>query len=187
VAIDRKGFLKRQSKKALSNQLIITNQLETLMNLTQTQQEAKNAYLNIQQEKMLALYKNASLTEKKAIIKNIDSFLPVTSESEKVFWLKFRRKLEMMLEPKFSLGRVFLTNGAKEALNESNQSANEFLSLHQTGNWGIVGKEDAEENEFSLKNGFRLLSAYKTSKNLKLWIITEADRSSTTVLLPSEY
>jgi hypothetical protein len=127
------------------------------------------------------------IEEKKAIIKNIDSFLSVTSESEKVFWLKFRRKLEMMLEPKFSLGRVFLTQGAKEALTESKQDAFEFLSLHQTVNWGIVGKEDAEENEFSLKNGFCLLSAYKTFRNVKLWIITEADRSSTTLLLPSEY
>lgn len=157
------------------------------MNLTQTQQEAKDAYLNNQQQKMLALYKDATITEKKAIIKNIDSFLPVTSESEKVFWLKFRRKLEMMLEPKFSLGKVYLTVGAKEALEKSGQNANEFLSLHHSGNWGIVGKEDAEENEFSLKNGFRLLSAYKTSNDVKFWIITEADRSSTTILLPSEY
>lgn len=136
-------------------------------NLTQTQQEAKTAYLNNQQDKMLAIYKDASVTEKKAIIKQIDSFLPVTSEAEKVFWLKFRRKLEMMIEPKFSLGQVFLTQGAKQALFESSQNANEFLQLHQTGNWGIVGKEDAQENEFSLKNGFRLLSAYKTSKNEK--------------------
>lgn len=157
------------------------------MNLTQPQREAKEAYLNNQQEKMLALYKNASLEEKKAIIKQIDSFLCVTSENEKVFWLKFRRKLEMLLEPKFLLGRVFMTQGVREALAESNQDAFEFLSLHQQGNWGIVGKEDAEENEFSLKNGFRLLSAYRTFKNKKLWIITEADRSSTTLLLPDEY
>lgn len=156
-------------------------------NLTQPKWEAKDAYLNHQQEKMLALYKDASITEKKAIIKNIDSFLPVTSESEKVFWLKFRRKLENLIEPKFPLGQVLLTQGAKEALKESNQDAFDFLQLHQTGNWGIVGKEDAIENELSLKNGFRLLSAYKTSKNEKLWIITEADRSSTTILLPNEY
>lgn len=156
-------------------------------NLTQTQQEAKNAYLNNQQEKMLALYKDATITEKKAIIKSIDSFLPVISKDEKLFWLKFRRKLETLIEPKFPLGKIYLTIGAKESLSESNQNASEFLSLHQSGNWGIVGKEDAKENEFSLKNGFRLLSAYKTSKDEKLWIITEADRSSTTILLPSEY
>jgi hypothetical protein len=156
-------------------------------NLTQQQREAKEAYLNNQQEKMLALYKDSSITEKKAIIKNIDSFLSVTSKDEQIFWLKFRRKLERLIEPKFSLGRVFLTQGAQEALAESNQDAFEFLQLHQVGNWGIVGKADAKENEFSLKNGFRLLSAYKTSKNEKLWIITESDRSLTTLLLPSEY
>lgn len=157
------------------------------MNLTQTQQEAKNAYLNNQQEKMLALYKEASLDEKKAIIKQIDSFLPVTNKNEKLFWLKFRRKLEMLIEPKFPLGQVFLTQGARAVLEESNQDAFEFLSEHQMGNWGIVGKEDAQENEFSLKNGFRLLSAYKTNKGEKLWVITESDRSLTTLLLPSEY
>ncbi len=69
-------------------------------NLTQQQREAKEAYLNNQQEKMLAHYKNASITEKKAIIENIDSFLPVTSENEKVFWLKFRRKLESLNKSK---------------------------------------------------------------------------------------
>lgn len=156
-------------------------------NLTQQQREAKTDYLNNQQEKMLAIYKDASITEKKAIIKNIDSFLPVTKEDEKVFWLKFRRKLEMMLEPKFSLGNVYLTQEAKQALLDSSQNANEFLQLHQIGNWGIVGKEDAEENELSLKNGFRLLSAYKTSKNEKIWIITEANREATMILLPNEY
>ena len=53
--------------------------------------------------------------------------------------------------------------------------------------WGEVSEEDVQENEFSLKEGFRLLSAYRTGKGQKLWIITEADRSATTILLPSEY
>ncbi len=87
----------------------------------------------------------------------------------------------------FDLGQTVMTIGAKEALEESNQQPFEFIKLHQSGDWGIVGKEDAQENEFSLKNGFRLLSAYRTAKGEKLWIITEADRSITTILLPSEY
>lgn len=87
----------------------------------------------------------------------------------------------------FSLGQIFLTIGAKEALEESNQDAFEFLYLHQTGNWGIVCKEDAEENDFSVKNGFRIFSAYKTKNDVKIWLITEADRSSSTILLPEEY
>ena len=80
-----------------------------------------------------------------------------------------------------------MTIRAKDALEESNQQPFEFIKLHQSGNWGIVGEEDAQENDFSLKNGFRLLSAYRTANGEKLWIIIEADRSITTILLPSEY
>ncbi len=87
----------------------------------------------------------------------------------------------------FDLGQTVMTIGAKDALEESNQQPFEFIKLHQSGDWGSVGKEDKQENEFSLKNGFRLLSAYRTAKGEKLWIITEADRSITTILLPSEY
>lgn len=87
----------------------------------------------------------------------------------------------------FSLGMTFLTIGANEALEESNQLPIEFLAKHQTGDWGIVCTEDRRENELSVKNGFRILSAYRTTNGTKLWVITEADRSSTTILLPSEY
>jgi hypothetical protein len=165
------------------------NQLESNMNLTQTQQEAKNAYLDKQSEQMLNQYRNAKPTERKAIIKNIDSFLSVISKEEKLFWLRFRRKLESLNEKKilFPLGQIFMTVGAREALEEANQQPFEFLSHHQTGDWGIVGKEDWQENDFSVKAGFRILSAYKTAREVKIWIITEADRSSSTILLPEEY
>ncbi len=87
----------------------------------------------------------------------------------------------------FPLGETYLTIGAQEALVESNQTANEFLARHQKGDWGIVGKDDRRENDFSVKEGFRILSAYRTAGDVKLWVITEADRSSTTVLLHDEY
>jgi hypothetical protein len=87
----------------------------------------------------------------------------------------------------FDLGQTVMTIGAREALTESNQLPNEFLAKHQTGNWGIVCEDDRRENDFSVKEGFRILSAYKTDLNVKIWIITEADRISTTCLLPSEY
>ena len=159
------------------------------MNLTQTQQQAKQAFLNRQQDEMLAIYQNADTTERNAIIKHIDSFLSVLPQDAKIFWLKFRRKLEMLNEHKvlFPLGNVYLTIGAREALEGSNQTPNEFLAKHQSGDWGIIGKEDWKENDFSVKVGFRILSAYETSQDEKLWIITEADRSSTTILLPNEY
>ncbi len=87
----------------------------------------------------------------------------------------------------FPLGKIFLTIGAQEALEESNQTPNEFLAKHQSGNWGLVCEDDKQENELSVNEGFRILSSYKTSKDVKLWLITEADRSSTTLLLPEEY
>lgn len=159
------------------------------MNLTQEKLDAKEAYLNQQQEEMLALYEKATRDERNAIMRHIDSFLSTCNQSEKSFWLKFRSKLERQNEKSilFPLGRIYLTPGAIETLDESNQQPFEFLELHQKGNWGIVGKEDSQENDFSVKNGFRVLSAYKTNKDVKLWIITEADRSSTTILLPTEY
>ncbi len=80
-----------------------------------------------------------------------------------------------------------MTIGAREALEDSNQTANEFLSRHQTGDWGLVCADDRRENDLSVKEGFRILSAYKTSEGERLWIITEADRCLSTILLPSEY
>jgi hypothetical protein len=163
--------------------------MESIMNLTQPQKEAKEAYLNNQMEQMLAQYEKADTNERKAIIGHIDSFLSICNKDEKAFWLKFRQKLERLNEKAilFPLGQVFLTIGAKEALEDSGQNAFEFLQLHQQGIWGIVCEEDAKENDFSVKNGFRILSAYKTQNDVKIWLITEADRSLTTCLLPSEY
>ena len=158
-------------------------------NLTQTQQDAKAAYLNKQSEQMLALYEKADTDERKAIIKQIDSFLSIVSPDAKTFWLKFRHKLEMLNEWKvlFSLGSVYLTVGAREALEESNQTPNQFLAKHQSGDWGLVCEDDKRENQLSVKEGFRILSSYRTSQNVKIWVITEADRTSTTLLEPNEY
>jgi hypothetical protein len=88
---------------------------------------------------------------------------------------------------RFALGRTFITPGAEEALQIAGQTATEFLRRHMSGDWGELSDEDVKENEFSLKEGLRLLSAYRTGKGQKIWIITEADRSATTILLPSEY
>ena len=88
---------------------------------------------------------------------------------------------------RFALGQTFITPGAEEALQIAGQTATEFLRRHMSGDWGELSDEDVEENEFSLREGLRLLSAYQTGKGQKLWIITEADRSATTILLPSEY
>lgn len=91
------------------------------------------------------------------------------------------------LLPKFPLGRIVATPGALQALEEANQNPFEFLERHQTGDWGELCEEDKRENEFSVRNRFRILSAYRTLHDVKVWIITEADRSVTTLLLPCEY
>jgi len=67
------------------------------------------------------------------------------------------------------------------------QFVNQSLRRHIYGDWGDVCDEDKQENELSLKEGYRLLSAYETQGLPKIWIITEADRSATTVLFPEEY
>ena len=88
---------------------------------------------------------------------------------------------------RFPLGRVVATPGALQALEESGESPGVFLKRHLTGDWGEVDDHDRRENELSVVQGFRLLSAYTLSNGTKLWIITEADRRATTLLLPSEY
>ena len=91
------------------------------------------------------------------------------------------------LLPKFSLGRIVATRGALEALKQANQNPLEFIEKHHTGDWGELCEEDKRENEFSVRNGFRILSAYRTRNGVKIWVITEADRSATTLLRPHEY
>jgi hypothetical protein len=165
------------------------NQSESTMNLSQNQMDVKQAYLNHQQEQILLLYQNAPRSERNAIIKHVDGFLSTCNPDEKRFWLKFRRKLEVMNEKSvmFPLGSIYLTAGASAALNESGQEPFEFLSRHQRGDWGEICEADKGENELSLREGFRLLSAYRTKQGVKLWCITEHNRSVTTLLLPEEY
>ena len=88
---------------------------------------------------------------------------------------------------RFALGETFITPGAQEALDIAGETPIQFLRRHMSADWGEVSEDDAKENELSLTDGFRLLSAYRTAKGQKIWIITEADRSATTILLPSEY
>jgi hypothetical protein len=93
----------------------------------------------------------------------------------------------MTTEAKFSLGQVVATPGALCALEEACESSLGFLMRHAAGDWGDVGKEDWQENEFSLDKYLRLLSVYHLRNGTRIWIITEADRSVTTILLPEEY
>jgi hypothetical protein len=88
---------------------------------------------------------------------------------------------------RFALGRVVATPGALSALEKAEQLPAEFLDRHVNGDWGEVPDPDKQENELSVEQGFRILSAYTTSAGDKLWILTEADRSATILMLPEEY
>ena len=87
----------------------------------------------------------------------------------------------------FALGQLVATPGALEKIQEAEQSPLELIARHVTGDWGQLDEEDRNENKLSLEKGYRILSAYILRSGVKVWVITEADRSVTTVLLPSEY
>jgi hypothetical protein len=93
---------------------------------------------------------------------------------------------------KFPLGRLVATPGALKAITEAGQSPEFFLGKHVAGDWGELCEEDKRLNDQALVDGSRLLSAYRTLRGAKIWIITEAtddagNRAATTILLPQEY
>ena len=89
--------------------------------------------------------------------------------------------------PSFPLGQLCMTPGAAETLREAAQTAREFLLRHARLEQGALSEADHLENLFSVDKELRIFSAFETAKGDKLWIITEADRSATTILLPDEY
>lgn len=87
----------------------------------------------------------------------------------------------------FALGLLVATPCALKALLESETFPEELIYRHGRNDWGEVSEHDAHQNYFAIRAGLRILSAYKLRTGKKIWIITEGDRSSTTLLLPEEY
>jgi hypothetical protein len=92
----------------------------------------------------------------------------------------------IQVKPLFALGRTLATPGALEAMQLIGISPLALLSRHQRGDWGDLGKEDKQTNEQALTFGDRIFSSYNLA-SAKFWVITEADRSATTILLPEDY
>jgi len=88
--------------------------------------------------------------------------------------------------PRFKLGRIFATPAAVDALDRTATSLVDLLIRHMRGDWGDLPEPDRQQNELALASGARLLSSYPVG-TARIWIVTEADRSSTTLLLPDEY
>lgn len=96
-----------------------------------------------------------------------------------------RDKDPLVRAEKFPLGQLLMTPGVRDSIPPSEMM--QALRRHARGDWGDLDDEDRQANERALKDGTRLLSAYHSSTGVKFWIITEWDRSATTVLLPEEY
>lgn len=96
-------------------------------------------------------------------------------------------KEKMLIESKFSFGQIVATRTLAEYCEEKNYSMLPYLIRHGNCDWGDVCDEDKEANEEALKEGLRILSSYKLPDGKQIWIITEADRSATTLLFPSDY
>ena len=84
----------------------------------------------------------------------------------------------------FPLGKIVATPGALDALARAGQQPKQFVDRHASGDWGELDEHDRVENEYSLAKGFRILSSYQTAAGETLWLITEADRSSTFCFFP---
>jgi hypothetical protein len=89
--------------------------------------------------------------------------------------------------PLFPLGTIVLTPGAITALLTAKTTPAALVERHEAGDWGTIGADDAAESALSLAHGFRVMSVYELTTGTTVWIITEADRSVTTLLLPEEY
>jgi hypothetical protein len=84
------------------------------------------------------------------------------------------------------LGRVVATPGALKLLSQMGKDPFGYIARHATGDWGELCAVDRRQNEIALRDGLRVLSSYDVLPG-RVWIITEADRSITTILLPEEY
>ena len=93
--------------------------------------------------------------------------------------------LRVLSGPKFSPGHIVITSNAAQHLSDADIAS--ALRRHLRGDWGDLNAHDQRENERSLLDGCRLLSAYQTAAGVRFWVITEADRSVTTLLLPEDY
>jgi hypothetical protein len=93
---------------------------------------------------------------------------------------------ERVTMPFLSVGQVLSTPGAIATFLRNAEQPRDYLRRHVSGDWGELSAEDKAENEYSLRNGFRIMSVYRLRDGTKIWVITEADRSATTFLLPEE-
>lgn len=114
-----------------------------------------------------------------------ESTWSITAEDLQFYVLSKVTRERAAIRPRFAPGTVVMTHGVQASISPPELMA--ALHRHLSGDWGELGEEDWKTNEAALRCGERLLSAYNSANGQRFWIITEADRSSTTALLPEEY
>ena len=112
---------------------------------------------------------------------------PTDAALARLFAQRVRLEEEFARPGRFALGRLLQTPGAHDAMTTALHVPAEFLLRHKRGDWGELPPEDVAANERAVRLGARVFSAYRTRDAAKLWVITEWDRSATTILLPEEY
>jgi hypothetical protein len=90
------------------------------------------------------------------------------------------------MNPMFPLGRIRITNGALEALGQSNISADSIIQRHVLGDWGDISDEEKQSNDLAVEMGGRISSTYSLPDGTRVWVYTEGDRRETTILLPDD-
>jgi hypothetical protein len=125
----------------------------------------------------------------RALDRRVQDYLhhPTDAALARLFAQQLRLERELAKPGRFELGRLVQTPGAHEAMATALHVPAEFLLRHKQGDWGELPSEDHAENERAVREGSRIFSAYRTRRDAKLWVITEWDRSATTLLLPEEY
>jgi hypothetical protein len=95
--------------------------------------------------------------------------------------------MSAITKPKFEIGQLVATPSTMEALSRNGTDDSQYVNRHRGGDWGDVNEDDARANEAALTQDLPILSAYTLKDSTRIWIITEGDRSATTILLPEEY
>jgi hypothetical protein len=95
--------------------------------------------------------------------------------------------MSAIVKPKFDIGQLVATPDAIQALSRNGTDDSQYVRRHQGGDWGDVSEEESQANEYALTQDLPIMSVYTLKDGTRLWIITEADRSATTILLPTEY
>ena len=95
--------------------------------------------------------------------------------------------MSAVTKPKFELGQLLITPGALQVLSRNGTDGSVYADRHRRGDWGDVSDDSLHENERGLIQHGPIMSAYALADGTRIWIVTEADRSGTTILLPEEY